>query len=894
MGIYNLDKIFRPSSIAVIGASERPGSLGTALMENLVQGGFPGRLFPINPKYRQVMGIPAKAAIGDLDARVDLVVVAAPIDRVPGVLSQCAAAGVKAAVVISSGGKEVGEAGQRIEARISEATAGRMRVVGPNCLGVVVPGLKLNASFAAGMPHTGRLAFVSQSGAVCTAILDLSLKEGIGFSHFISVGSMLDVDFGDVIDYLGRDPDAKSIILYIEQLSNIRKFISAARSVSRIKPIIALKAGSSPAGARAAASHTGALAGEDLVYDAAFKRAGVVRVRSIEELFDCAELLAKQARPAGPRMVVITNGGGPGVMAMDAMAQYGLESVQLSDASIDALDRILPAHWSHGNPVDILGDAGVERYAGVLEIILKERDLHALMVMFAPQAIAEPLEVARRLTQMLQQRSFPVFTVWMGGRDVAAAVQHLNDKGIATYGTPERAVRAFVYMVRYARNLEMLKEIPPRLEQRLQFDRGLARRIVLDGDPTAERLLTAGQSNAILQAYGIPVSPMHLADSVESAVTHASELGWPVVMKILSPDITHKTDADGVQTDLRGEAQIRRAYDRIMEGARRYNPQARILGVVLQPHIDRPDYELLMGVKRDEQFGPVILFGMGGIFTEVFADRALGLPPLNRLLIRRLMEETRVYRLLRGYRNRPPADMAALEKLLLRLSQMVVDIPEIAELDMNPVIVKDGRPMAVDARVVLRPCHHPSPWHLVISPYPAHYELCTTTKSGLRILIRPIQPEDAGLFADLFTTLSTTSVYYRFFRHMKILAPEMLAMLTQIDYDREMALVAMDVSAEPEKMLGVARIINDPDGKQAEFSIMIGDPWQGCGVGAQLLLNLLKVAARRGVEKIWGTVLPENLHMQRLGKKVGFDVKYNADEGAYDLTIDLTRAILDD
>ena len=894
MGISNLDKIFRPSSVAVIGASERPGSLGAALMGNLVQGGFPGRLFPINPKYPQVMGMPAKAAIGDLDARVDLAVVAVPIDRVPGVLSQCKAAEVKAAVVISSGGKEVGEAGRRIEARISETAAGRMRVLGPNCLGVVVPGLKLNASFAAGMPHAGRMAFVSQSGAVCTAILDLSYKEGIGFSHFVSVGSMLDVDFGDVIDYLGRDPAAKSIILYIEQLSNIRKFISAARSVSRIKPIIALKAGSSPAGARAAASHTGALAGEDLVYDAAFKRAGVVRVRSIEELFDCAELLAKQARPAGPRMVVITNGGGPGVMAMDAMAQYGLESAQLSDATIDALDQILPAHWSHGNPVDILGDASAERYARVLEIILKERDLHALMVMFAPQAIAEPLEVARRLTQLLQQRSFPVFAVWMGGRDVAAAVQHLNEMGFATYGTPERAVRAFVYMVRHARNLEMLKEIPPRLEHRLQFDRGLARRTVLDGDTTAERLLTAGQSNAILQAYGIPVSPTHPADSAESAVTLAAELGWPVVMKILSPDITHKTDADGVQTDLRGEAQIRRAYDRIMEGARRYNPQARIQGVVLQPHIDRPDYELLMGVKRDEQFGPVILFGMGGIFTEVFADRALGLPPLNRLLIRRLMEETRVYRLLRGYRNRPPADMAALEKLLLRLSQMVVDIPEIAELDMNPVIVKDGRPMAVDARVVLRPCHHPSPWHLVISPYPAHYELCTTTKSGLRILIRPIQPEDAGLFADLFTTLSTTSVYYRFFRHMKILAPEMLAMLTQIDYDREMALVAMDVSAEPEKMLGVARIINDPDGKQAEFSIMIGDPWQGCGVGAQLLLNLLKVAARRGVEKIWGTVLPENLHMQRLGKKVGFDVKYNADEGAYDLTIDLTRAILDD
>jgi acetyltransferase len=895
MGIYNLDMLFRPSSIAVIGASERPGSLGKALMANLVQGEFPGRLFPINPKYRQVMGVPAHAAIGDLDTRVDMAIVAVPIDRVPEVLSQCAAAGVKAAVVISSGGKEVGEAGRRIEARISEAAAaGRMRVLGPNCLGILVPGLKLNASFAAGMPHTGRLAFVSQSGAVCTAILDLSFKESIGFSHFVSIGSMMDVDFGDVIDYLGRDPAAKSILLYIEQLTNIRKFISAARSVSRIKPIIALKAGSSPAGARAAASHTGALAGEDMVYDAAFKRAGVVRVRSIEELFDCAELLAKQPRPAGPRMAVVTNGGGPGVMAMDAMAQNGLEPAQLSDATINALDQILPAHWTHGNPVDILGDATVERYAQALEVILKEPHLHALMVMLAPQAIAEPLEVARRLTRMLQERSFPVFAVWMGGRDVAAGEQHLNDQGIATYGTPERAVRAFAYMVRHARNLEMLKEIPPRLEHRLQFDRGLARRIVMESGPADERLLTGVQSSAILLAYGIPVSPTHTADSVESAVARAEELGWPVVMKILSPDITHKTDADGVQTDLHGEAQVRRAYDRIMNGARRYNPQARILGVVLQPHIQRPDYELLIGVKRDEQFGPVILFGMGGIFTEVIGDRALGLPPLNRLLIRRLMEETRVYRLLRGYRNRPPADLDALEMLLLRLSQMVVDIPEIAELDMNPVIVKDGRPMAVDARIVLRPCRHPSPWHLVISPYPAHYELCTTTKSGLRILIRPIRPEDAGLFADLFAALSPTSVYYRFFRHMKELSPEMLAMLTQIDYDREMALVAMDQSTEPGKMLGVARIIADPDGKLAEFSIMIGDPWQGCGVGAQLLLNLLKFAGRRGVEKVWGTVLPENFHMQRLGKKVGFDVTYNADDVAYDLTIDLTRAVLDD
>ena len=548
----------------------------------------------------------------------------------------------------------------------------------------------------------------------------------------------------------------------------------------------------------------------------------------------------------------------------------------------------------HGNPVDILGDASVERYARAVEILLKEKELDALMVMLAPQALAEPLEVARRLTGMFRERTFPVFAVWMGGRDVAAAVQHFNEVGIATYGTPERAVRAFAYMVRHVRNLEMLKEIPPRLEHRLQFDRGLARRIVQENGPAAEGFLSGAHSDAILQAYGIPVSPTRTADTVEHAVVLAAELGWPVVMKVLSPDISHKTEAEGVQPELRSEDQVRRAYDRIMAGARRFNPRARIQGVTLQPYVERPDYELLIGVKRDEQFGPVILFGMGGVFTEIIGDRALGLPPLNRLLIRRLMQETRVHQLLRGYRNRPPADMDALEMLLLRLSQMVVDIPEIAELDMNPVIVKAGRPVVVDARILLRPCDHPSPWHLVISPYPAHYELCTTTKSGLRLLIRPIRPEDAELFAELFATLSPTSVYYRFFRHMKILAPEMLAMLTQIDYDREMALVAMEPTAEPEKMVGVARIIMDPDGKQGEFSIMIGEPWQGCGVGAQLLLNLLKIAGRRGVERVWGTVLQENIHMQRLGKKVGFDVKFNIEEGAYDLTTDLVRAQLDD
>ena len=889
MGIHDLEKFFRPETIAVIGASERPGRIGTALMHNLLHGGFKGRLFPVNPNAGRVMGLPAAAAITAVDARIDLAVVAVPIASVPEVIGQCVAAEVKTAIIISAGGRETGEPGRLIEQRIAEAAAGRIRIVGPNCLGVMAPGSLLNATFAAGMPNPGNLAFVSQSGAVCTAILDLSYKEGIGFSHFVSIGSMLDVDFGDMIDYLGRDPAAKSILLYVEQLSGIRKFMSAARAVARIKPIIVLKAGSSQAGAMAAASHTGALAGEDAVYDAAFKRAGIIRVHSIEELFDCAELTAKQPRPAGPRLAIITNGGGPGVMAIDALARYGLEPTELSRETILALDSILPSCWSRRNPVDILGSATTERYVQAVEIIRREPGLHGLMIIMAPQALTDPLEVARTLTQQLKGAPFPVFAVWMGGRAMEAAVQFMNDAGLATYAVPERAVLAFTYMVRHTRILAMMKEIPPRLQRRLNFDRESVRKIIAEQDVADGCMLTETAAKKILAAYGIQTNPTAVADSVEAAVALAEKIGWPVVMKIVSPDITHKTEADGVQLDLRTADEVRAAYSRIMTGAARYNAEAKIEGVAVQAYLAQPDYELLLGVKRDEAFGPVIVFGMGGIYTEVIRDRALGLPPLNRLLIRRLMEETKVFKLLHGYRNRPPADIMAIEEMLLQLSQLVIDIPEIAELDINPVIVKNGKPLAVDARILLRPATKPSPLHLAISPYPAQYELCTETKTGLRLLIRPIQPEDAELFVTLFKTLSPTSVYFRFFRHMKELTPEMLAMLTQVDYDRHMALVALDESATPERMLGVARIIGNPDLSETEFSIMVGDPWQGQGVGATLLLNLLRVARQQGAKKIWGTVLRENTHMLALGKRCGFHLKYDSEEGAYDLTIDLSQ-----
>jgi acetyltransferase len=835
------------------------------------------------------MGRAVVPAIENLPEQVDLALIAVPIELVPQVIEECAAAMVKTVIVISAGGKETGESGAALEARIAAAaSSARIRVIGPNCLGVMAPHFNLNAGFAAGMPLKGNLAFVSQSGAVCTAILDFSFKEGIGFSHFVSIGSMVDVDFGDMIDFLGREPSVKSILLYVEQLTNIRKFMSASRAISRVKPIFVLKAGSSKAGALAAASHTGALAGEDAIYDAAFKRAGVVRVRTIEELFDCAELIAKYPKSSGPNMAVVTNGGGPGVMAVDAIAQYGLEPSELSHATVEACSEILPRHWSKRNPVDLLGDASAETYGQVIDILLKDRNVHGLMVILAPQAMTKPLAVASKLIASIKGRSLPVFAVWMGGRDVESAVQVLNDAGVATYSTPERAVNAFSYMVRHSRNVQMLREIPSRFEQPFECHPEEVRKIVQSADLSTAGFVEESTARDILGAYNVPFNPVINADSAESAVAAAQKIGWPVVLKILSADIPHKTDVKGVRLNIQNEEQVCSAYHAMIVSAGKYAPQARLEGVSVQRYIENPDLELLIGAKRDEAFGPVVVFGMGGIFTEVLCDRALSLPPLNRRLIGRLIEETKVAKLLRGYRNLMPVDMEALEMIIQSISQLVVDIPEVAELDINPVIVKDGKPLALDARIRLQPSLKPAPLHLVISPYPAQYELYTTTKSGLRLLIRPIRPEDADLFQNLFQTLSPTSVYFRFFSSIKELTPEMLGALTQIDYDRHIALVAVDTAASPEKMLGVARIIADPYISSAEFSIIVGDPWQGQGIGAALLLNLIDVARQQGIRRIWGTVLRENRQMLNLGKRCGFQMKNNFEDGTYELTVDLS------
>lgn len=887
MSQYNLGRIFQPCGVAVVGASESAGSIGNALMKNLIEGGFQGKLLPVNPKYPAVHGMPAAGSVSDLETGVDLAVIATPIHTVPDIVRECVEKKIAGAIVISAGGKEVGEKGRKIEAQIrATAHAGGLRIVGPNCLGIIRPGVSLNASFASEMPDTGDLAFISQSGAICTAILDLALKEHIGFSHFVSIGSMLDVDFGDLIDYLGNDPSAKSILLYVESLTNFRKFMSAARAVSRVKPIIVLKAGRSQAGAKAAASHTGAMAGEDAVYDAAFKRAGIVRVDTIQDLFDCAELMAKQPRPPGPRLAIVSNGGGPGVMATDTLARYGLEPAPLAPETFQKLDAFLPPFWSRGNPIDILGDASAERFRRTLEICFDGKDTDGVCVILAPQALTDPISVAETLASTMKGRRYPVFACWMGGKSIEKALQILNNAGIPTYETPERAIRAFLYMVDYARNTASLMEIPPKLPRDIELDPEKVQRLLAN---TPENdFMPESDATEVLSAYGLPVIRTETAGTGDEASRLGRAMGYPLVMKLHSPDITHKTEAGGIRLDLRSDGDVRAAFAGIVESARRYKPQARIDGVTMQPFFSNPDFEILLGAKRDANFGPVIVFGMGGIFTEVLKDRALGLPPMNRLLARRMMQETRAWTLLQGYRNRPPADMERLEEIIIRLSQLLIDFPEIAELDMNPVLIKGGNPVAVDARIFVSGADRPSPLHLVISAYPEEDEIHLVTQEGVRLFIRPVRPEDAPLFKVFFKVLSPTTIYNRFFCQVKELSPEMLARFTQIDYDREIALVAFDDDPGAERLLGVARIMGDPDGKKGEFAVVVGDPWHGKGIGSSLLQNCLSIAERMGFQRVWGIVLPENRSMLALGKKLGFQInRHPGAEKEFELVISL-------
>lgn len=890
MSIENMDKIFKPQSVAVVGASSREGSVGYAIYRNIVQSGYKGEVYPVNARHRSIWNTPAYEKISDIKKTVDLAVIATPIATVPQVIRECGEAGVGGAVIISAGGKETGPDGADMEARIKrEAQKSRIRLIGPNCLGIYAADSLINANFASHIPITGKVAFISQSGAICTSVLDLGAKEHIGFRYFVSLGSMIDVEFGDMIDYVGADPEVSSILMYIENLSRFRNFMSAARAVSRVKPIIVLKAGRTRAGARAAFSHTGAMTGEDAVYDAAFKRAGVIRVDTFEELFDCSELLSKQPKISGEGLAIITNAGGTGVMAADALSDYGVEPVALAPETIDELSKILPPHWSHNNPVDILGDATAHRYKSAVEICMKAREVKGILILLSPVAMTRPSEIAEALIGLLHEKKFPVFTAFIGGLDVEIARDLFNRAGIPTFDSPERAVRAYMDLNRYSSTVELLREIPPALNVKLDFNKGKAETLIRESLKQDPCILTEVESKELLSCYGIPVNPVEIVRTADEALQKAQTMGYPLVMKIHSKDISHKSDVGGVILDIQDPNQLTEAFNRMMDQVRLARSDARIIGVTLQRMVRKSSCEMMMGVKKDPNFGPVLLFGMGGVMTEIMNDRSLALPPLNRLLARRLIEGTRICRVLKGFRGQKPVNMDLLEEILIRLSYLASDFSEIEELDINPLLVDESRVLAVDARIMLKSQTVHAPLHLVISPYPNQYEERTQIKNGDSVFIRPIRPEDAPLLVDFFERLSPKTIYYRFFSPLKRLPPVMLARFTQIDYDRSMALTAFLEHLGYDKMVGVARIIGDMDPRKVEFAVMIADEWQGKGIGAELMKRLIAIARSRGVEYITGTVLAENTQMLALGKKMGFAIKTSPDSGCFELSAALSE-----
>ena len=888
MSIENLDRMFHPRSVAVVGASEKNGGIGHAIFRNLVNAGYTGALFPVNPNQDHIMGIRAYPNLATIDRKVDLVIATTPIALAPEIVRDCGKLEAGGVIIIAGGGKERGDKGLEIESAIRQAaTDSGVRVIGPNCLGIISSPDKLNASFAGEIPLSGGMAFISQSGGINTAILDLSTKEHIGFRYVVSLGSMLDVNFGDMIDYLGGDPQVSSIVMYMENLTRFRGFMSAARAVSRVKPIIALKAGRTGAGAAAAMSHTGAMAGVDAVYDAAFKRAGIIRVKTFEELFDCATLASKQLHIRGPGLAILTNSGGPGVMATDALSDFGAEPITFSAETLEKLNTILPPHWSHANPIDILGDASADHFIKTVRICREATEINGLLIMLVPDAVNDPTTIAESLVSVLKEKPYPIFTVWLGGPSVQKGRELFSRAGIPTFDTPERAIRAYMDLYRYSRNIETLQEIPPKLPAKPRFERNEADELIRKNLSRKRCRLTELEAKSLLKTYGIPVNETVSVTSKVQAVLAAEKIGFPVAIKINSRDILHKSDAGGVRLNIANADQVSTAFDEITTSVRKHFPNAEIEGITIQQMISHSAIELIVGAKKDPDFGPVILFGLGGTFTEVIQDRAIGLPPLNRLLAGRIMEETKAFRLLQGFRDYPPANMVRLEEILIRVSQFVTDFPEIEQLDINPIFVHGEDVVAVDARIILKSSERPSPLHLVISSYPVEQEYRTTVQDIGEILVRPVKPEDAPLFVTLFDRLSRQSIYNRFFGHLKRLPASMLARFTQIDYDREIALVGILEEGTDEKLMGVSRIIPEHGGMSAEFAVMVADEWHGKGIGATLLKQCLLIAKKRNMPQVWGIVLAENRQMLALGRKLGFKIERRESGGEFLLSINL-------
>jgi acetyltransferase len=889
-----LDAIFSPKSVAVIGATETQGTVGRTVLWNLISNPFGGAVYPVNPKRSNVLGIKAYPNISEVPEKVDLVVVTTPAKSVPGIIKECGDVGVKGAIVISAGFKETGPDGIELERQILEyARKGNMRIIGPNCLGVMSPVSGLNATFASAIAQRGSVGFLSQSGALCTAVLDWSLKENVGFSSFVSIGSMLDVGWGDLIYYLGDDPYTESIVIYMETIGDARAFLSAAREVALYKPIIVIKPGRTEGAAKAAASHTGSLTGSDEVLEAAFRRSGVLRVNSIAELFYMAEVLAKQPQPKSNRLTILTNAGGPGVLATDALITNGGELADLSPNTMEQLDELLPAAWSHNNPADILGDASPERYAKALDIAAKDPNSDGLLVILTPQSMTDPTTTAEKLVPLSQTFGKPIIASWMGGSDVENGEKILNRAGIPTFPYPDTAARMFDYMAQYSYSLRGLYETPTPQNGDISAltTTHEAADIIAKARNEGRVILTEFESKELLAAYGIPTVVTKIAASEDEAAKIAAEIGYPVVVKLHSETITHKTDVGGVKLNLANAEEVKAAFnaikksvaDKVGEKDEHGNPH--FLGVTVQPMISQEGYELILGSSIDPQFGPVLLFGLGGQLVEVFKDRALGLPPLNATLARRMIERTKIFKALKGVRGRKSIDLNQVDQILVRFSQLISEQRWIKELDINPLLVSPERILALDARIVLQDpeVNEEDLPRLAIRSYPNQYTSEWKAKNGVFFTIRPIRPEDEPLLVKFHENLSDRSVYLRYLHPILLsqrVTHERLARICHGDYDREITLIASEEDPETGecRIIGAGRISKMHSLDEARVSILMSDLYQGKGIGSELLRQIISVSKDEKLRKIEAIITQDNAVMRYLFEKLGFTISVNEND----------------
>jgi acetyltransferase len=887
---------FSPKSVAVVGSADKEGSVPRVIVDHLIEGKDFHKIAVVGAKEK-VYDIPLYNRVSEMPEIPDLVEIVQRADLVPDTVLDCAKAGVKSIIIISAGFKEIGEEGKKREERVLEiAREYGIRIIGPNCIGTIRPSAKLNSTFYDKIPRAGNITFISQSGALGTAVLDWAVSKDIGFSAFVSVGSMSDVDFGDLIDYFGTDPETKSIIIYMEAigsfLKNAKKFMSAARGFARNKPIVILKPGKFPESTKAAMSHTGSMVGEDSYYDAVFDRAGVVRVEEIADLFDCATILNTALLPKDPRVAIVTNAGGPGVLATDAILARNGVLAKISDGAMAELNKVLPPTWSHGNPIDVIGDATPQRFSSAIQITMKEQGIGGTIVIYVPTSLSSPAEVAKEIARISVKATKPILGVLMGGDDATKARQVLMDAKIPAYEFPEAAVKTYQYMYKYAHNLENLYETPEDLPVHVGTPRNYLKTMVHNAMKKRRFLLTEEESKKLLMAYHIDSTIPRLARNVDEAINCAIEVGFPVVMKIASHDISHKSDVGGVILNLDTQDSVKKAFQKMMETVHQTNPTARIDGVTIQKMITQADYELIVGSKKDATLGPVIMFGLGGTSAEFFKDVSVGLPPLNQILARSIIQKTKTYTMLSdGFRNKPPVNLFMLDEVLIKVSNMIIDFPEIKELDINPLVVTKNGVIALDARIVLD--EKPSDKgenhdHLIIQPYPSKYIELWKTHDGRSVTLRPIRPEDELMEKALLAGLSKETQRLRFFHPIKDLTHEMLTRFCNIDYDREMAFVAEAEDPDGKrKIVGVARLILTGDQQQGEYAVVNADDWQGVGLGLKLSDKIIGFAREKSVKNIYAITLSDNSRMLNLGKKLAFTTK-SLPEGEVELSLDMT------